>query len=462
MIVIKMGAGQTALNKAIETITGTSKLDSTTSEDLMKKNTAYDNSIQLLDSIFTEMAFSTYIPSHKKEVTLNMENEGCKLLHGKLKTLFMNIPDDVVERIEGDRLNPNSITEKSDDSSDKSHTTKSETCDHLADFYVTTYLTIQDILRALSPHYVYKEEEGDTIYKTFPIYEENNKSFAEELTNKNKSLDVADMNPCKRRMIMFYYNSNNNGDAFEFGIRNPFDKRLDIDHLNYGLDALRDLYKDKYNPVTKRFESSTNEMKDLMYLQMKDLDEKNIKLGKIISIDTSNDGNDGNDGTIISIREKYNQYVKSVYDIRMHYDSSIKSLHTFIMNLVQTVRIPEPNNPSVSESQSVSETDKKTIRKTMTYKDILIYRKEVTEIIRNLYEKCDELCMNAMAAYDSLYQEIEMKTSEYKINNLNHQIEEFMTVTSNLGKNQSANIKDKSGDLMHVPNFTDDTKITTT
>lgn len=461
MIVIKMGAGQTTLNKAIETITGTSKIESITSEDLMKKNTAYENSIQILDSIFTDMAFSTYIPSHANEATLNIENDGCKLLHEKLKTLFMNIPEEVIERIETDRLNPISTTDKSNESLNKSHPNKGDTCDRLADFYVTTYLTIQDILRALSPHYVYKEENGDTIYKTFPVYEEKNKSFAEELTNKNKSIDVTDMNPCKRRMLMFHYNSNKEGTTFEFGIRNPFDKRFDIDHLNYGLDALRDLYKDKYNPVTKRFESSTNEMKDLMYLQMKDLDEKNIQFGKLISIDTSIEGNEEKDETITNIREKYNQYVKSVYDIRTHYDSSIKSLHTFIMNLVQTVRIPDPNNPQ----QSSTETDKKTIRKTMTYEDILVYRKEVTAIIRDLYEKCDELSMNAMATYDSLYQEIEMKTSEYKLNNLNRQIEEFMTVTSNLGKQSTSNSnEDRSGDMMNIraPEITNDTKSSTT
>lgn len=461
MIVIKMGAGQTTLNKAIETITGTSKIESITSEDLMKKNTAYENSIQILDSIFTDMAFSTYIPSHANDATLNIENDGCKLLHEKLKTLFMNIPEEVIERIETDRLNPISTTDKSNESLNKSSPNKGDTCDRLADFYVTTYLTIQDILRALSPHYVYKEENGDTIYKTFPVYEEKNKSFAEELTNKNKSIDVTDMNPCKRRMLMFHYNSNKEGTTFEFGIRNPFDKRFDIDHLNYGLDALRDLYKDKYNPVTKRFESSTNEMKDLMYLQMKDLDEKNIQFGKLISIDTSIEGNEEKDETITNIREKYNQYVKSVYDIRTHYDSSIKSLHTFIMNLVQTVRIPDPNNPQ----QSSTETDKKTIRKTMTYEDILVYRKEVTAIIRDLYEKCDELSMNAMATYDSLYQEIEMKTSEYKLNNLNRQIEEFMTVTSNLGKNSTSNSnEDRSGDMMKIraTDITNNTKPSTT
>lgn len=450
-----MGAGQTTLNKAFETLTGKSNIESTSSDDLMKKNTDYENAIQILDSIFTDMAFSTYIPSHTKEATLNIENEGCKQLHGKLKTLFMNIPDDIVERIEKDRLNPNTDKENT---SDKSPEQKEDTCDRLADFYVTTYLTIQDILRALSPHYVYKEEESDTIYKTFPVYEEKNKLFAKDLIEKNKSLNVMDMNPCKRRMLMFHYNSNDEGNTFEFGIRNPFDKRFDIDNLNYGLDALRDLYKDQYNPVTKRFESSTNEMKELMYLQMKDIDETNIKLGKLISIDTTqNENNDKKDETITTIREKYNQYVKSVYDIRTHYDSSIQSLQKFIMNLIQTVRIPDPNN----DDQSSTETEKKTIRKTMKYEDILTYRKEVIEIIRNLYDKCDELCMNAMATYDSLYQEIEMKTSEYKLNNLNRQIEEFMTVTSKLGQ-QSNSKEDKSGDMMRVPKVTDNTGSTTT
>ena len=73
--------------------------------------------------------------------------------------------------------------------------------------------------------------------------------------------------------------------------------------------------------------------------------------------------------------------------------------------------------------------------------------------------------MNAMATYDSLYQEIEMKTSEYKLNNLNRQIEEFMTVTSNLGKQSTSNSnEDRSGDMMNIraPEITNDTKSSTT
>lgn len=449
-----MGAEQSTLNNALETITrtitGTNKIDSTSSDDLMKKNTDYENIIQILDSIFTDMAFSTYIPSHVKDVTLDIENEGCKQLHGKLKTLFMNIPDDVVERIGETRLNTEKDNTKTTDE-------KEYTCDKLADFYVTTYLTIQDILRALSPHYIYKEEKRDTMFKSFPVYEEKNKSFADNLLKEDKSIKIADMNPCKKRMLMFHYNSNSDGNTFEFGIRNPFDKTLDVDHLNYGIDALRDLYKDEYNPVTKRFESSSNEIKNMMYLQMKDIDESNIRLGKLISIDMNQDDNNKTDNTILSIREKYNQYVKAVYDIRTHYDSSITSLNKFIMNLIQTINISTPTNPD----QMLPESNKKTIRKTMTYEDILTYRKEVIKIIRNLYEKCDELCKKAMNAYDTLYNEIETKTSEYKLNNLNKQIESFMGSTSKLNTYINSKV-DKSGDMIRIPSPTNDSNSTTT
>ena len=452
-----MGAGQTTLNNVYNTITGAtanSEINDESSDILHKTNPSYENIIQTLDSIFTDMAFSTYIPRHtRKDSSENIldNNEGCMELHGKLKSLFLNIPDGFIERFDKGRMETETGQEtgqETEKEKEKNVSDKETKCENLAHFYVTTYLTIQDILRALSPHYIYKDDDSDKMFKSFPVYEEENKSYAESLKLKNKSLRITDMNPCKQRMLMFYYKGNNTNNQFEFGIRNPYTKLIDTDDTKYGIKALKDLYKDKYNPVTQTFDEYTEEMSELYYLHMKDISEDDLRLGRLISIEP-NENENSNDQTM-EIRSKYNQYVVAVKNIRQHYDEHIQKLNEIILGMIQKIQV---NNKK-----------EKTIRKSLTYEEVLTYRKRAKIIIKDLYENCDTLCEKAMNAYDALYETIDGITSDSKMKNLNTQIEEFMT--TNIGEIENIKQESKTNTLDGISGFRDvsakDSSTTTT
>lgn len=347
------------------------------------------NIVEELDKLFMNMVLTTYIPSQDKDT--------CNELKEKIFTLFNNIPKELLQKLAKKKIMDIDEYKKSD-----IDTMNVPICEMFADFYTVLYHTMQDILKVLSPHYVYKKE-NESLKPVFAIYHDKNRKFLEELKEQKIEGKTIDMNPCKQRLLMYYYNSKKNANTIEFGIRNPHIKHMDIDRKDYGIQALKDLYKDKYNPVTKTFEDSSYDMKELLRLHMKDIQEDNVRLGKTIQVEF--DTNETNE-TLLDIKEKFNAYVSSVDDIHKHYERHIQLLHTIIKQIV-TIK------------------DTPTLQEFITYKDILKYRKEVTDIVKTLYETCDELSGIAMNKYDDLYNFIETYTSEFKVQNLNKQIENY-------------------------------------
>ena len=363
------------------------------------------NIIQELDKIFLTLTFETYIPT--KNDDYGSKDEICENIQKTLYSIFKSIPPEHIDDIIIEKM------KNMDEFKSLYETHQIDTkCRYLSDFYSVLYITIQDILRVVSPHYVYKKN-GEKQLHTFPIYEEKYREYMNKvqisLENKNDTVNkVIDMNPCKQRLLMYYFETDSNKKTIQFGIRDPFTRQMDADIKDYGIQALKNLYKDIYNPVTKSFEDSSTKMKELMYLQMQDITENNMRIGKIIEINDITTDNTNND-VKIKIIEKYNAYVASVHKLHKHYTQHIEKINLIIkkiLNIQQTT----------------------TLKKYLSYKDILSYRKDVNRIIIELYDTCDVLSGETMDAYNDLYDYIDESTSELKAERLQKQIEEFASI----------------------------------